>query len=233
MRIEIALEKISSKKDIEFVTREKELIQKIQSIKNELLTKYNITQKLKDAKEYLVSSMNFIGTQFPFEKSYSPVNLNFSFDNFDLWFEKDNSKIYLRSMGSGANWLYCHLSLFLAFNKLFCKYADQCIIPPILFIDQPSQVYFPTQVDTANEFDPKKLAELKAQNNENDDLAAVTNLYDQLCSFIDSCQNEFGITPQIIVTDHADHLKLKNADFEDLVAGRRWRKRGFIQEKDE
>lgn len=54
-----------------------------------------------------------IGQHFEFEVSYRPINLHFSFETFDLYHltpEKD--KIYLRSMGSGANWLYSHVSLF-------------------------------------------------------------------------------------------------------------------------
>lgn len=40
-----------------------------------------------------------------------------------------------------------------------------------------------------------------------------------------------GITPQIIITDHADKLHLEDADFEMLVNGRRWRSKddGFIK----
>ena len=98
-----------------------------------------------------------------------------------------------------------------------------------MFIDQPSQVYFPTQVDTDNEFNPQLLHELSKRTKTDDDIEAVTNLYDQLCSYVKQCESEFGISPQIIITDHADNLKLKNADYDSLVAGRRWRTRGFIE----
>ena len=175
--------------------------------------------------------MNLVGENFPFEASYKPVSLRFDFTTFDLWLEKGINKIYLRAMGSGANWLYCHLCLFLAFNKLFCKYSSKCVIPPVLFIDQPSQVYFPTQVDTESKFDPKHLHKLSNKTETDDDIEAVTNLYDQLLSYTKQCETEFDICPQIIVTDHADNLNLKNADFESLVAGRRWRTRGFIEQE--
>ncbi len=129
--------------------------------------------------------------------------------------------------GSGANWLYCHLSLFLAFNKLFCKYSSSCVIPPILFIDQPSQVYFPTQVDTTENFDFKNFSNGSKLD---DDMHAVTNLYEQLWHYVEDCKQEFNIEPQIIITDHADKLHLQGVDFEKLVNGRRWRTCGFLQE---
>lgn len=229
LRIEIALENLTEKKDQELSARKKQLEKEKVAVRKELADKYNVEKKLEEAQYFLIDTMNALGEKFPFEDSYKPVALRFDFETFDLWFEKDGNKIYLRSMGSGANWLYCHLCLFLAFNKLFCKYSSKCIIPPILFIDQPSQVYFPTQVDTDNEFNPQLLHELSKRTKTDDDIEAVTNLYDQLCSYVKQCESEFGISPQIIITDHADNLKLKNADYDSLVAGRRWRTRGFIE----
>ena len=57
---------------------------------------------------------------------------------------------------------------------------------------------------------------------------AVTNLFNQLVSFCKTTLKETGIEPQIIITDHADKLELDSVDFEDLVNGRRWRTKGFI-----
>ena len=48
-------------------------------------------------------------------------------------------------------------------------------------------------------------------------------------NYCNDTEKETGIRPQIIVTDHADNMKLENKiNFKDLVAGRRWRKCGFI-----
>ena len=227
LRIEIALENLTEAKDQELSQRKKELETEQKQIKKELLEKYNVEKKLAEANDFLNKTMNIIGEKFPFEASYKPVSLKFDFETFDLWFEKNGEKIYLRAMGSGANWLYCHLSLFLAFNKLFCKYSSSCVIPPILFIDQPSQVYFPTQVDTTENFDFKNFSNGSKLD---DDMHAVTNLYEQLWHYVEDCKQEFNIEPQIIITDHADKLHLQGVDFEKLVDGRRWRTRGFLQE---
>ena len=88
--------------------------------------------------------MASIGSHFEFETSYKPINLHFSFETFDLYhLTPENEKIYLRSMGSGANWLYCHVTLFLAMHKYFAELGEKCAIPSVLFLDQPTQVYFP------------------------------------------------------------------------------------------
>ena len=177
--------------------------------------------------------MSDIGNRFEFEESYRPIKLCFSLKDFDLWHDTNKRKVFLRSMGSGANWLYSHLTLFLALHRYFCGIGDHCLIPSILFLDQPSQVYFPSVLDNAIEFSPKELAEKEGDARKrpvDDDIKAVTNLYSQLVKFCQETSKETGIEPQIIVTDHADNLSLDgDVPFESLVQGRRWRTRGFIE----
>ena len=45
-------------------------------------------------------------------------------------------------MGSGANWVSCHIALFLSFLRFFAS-QDNSPMPLVMFFDQPSQVYFP------------------------------------------------------------------------------------------
>lgn len=206
--------------------------QKIQAYQKILKEKFDVNQKLSNAEKYINTEMKKIGEKFDFEETYKPINLKFSLESFDLWHERESGeKIYLRSMGSGANWLYSHITLFLALHKFFCSLREESLMPPILFLDQPSQVYFPTSIkDTNEEFSIDDIESKKGTDTKDEDLKAVTNLYNQLVYFCKTTFEETGIEPQIIVTDHADHLKLdNNIDFESLVNGRRWRKRGFIQ----
>jgi hypothetical protein len=139
-------------------------------------------------------------------------------------------------MGSGANWLYCHLTLFLALQRFFCSLGDSCCIPSILFIDQPSQVYFPSVLDSGTEFVPERLAKIEGEARKrpvDEDVKAVTNLYSQFVRFCKETLSATGIEPQLIVTDHADNLVLEDGvEFEALVQGRRWRTRGFIELKE-
>jgi hypothetical protein len=179
--------------------------------------------------------MRSIGSKFDFEKSYKPINLKFELDSFDLWHEKGNGdKVYLRSMGSGANWLYSHLTLFLAIHKFFAYRDNESLVPSILFLDQPTQVYFPTSIkDNGTKFDAQKIEKKKDDKDSNldEDMKAVTNIFNQFVSYCQNTLKETGIEPQIIITDHADNLTLDGVKFEDLVNGRRWRKKGFIDDK--
>ncbi|NQT58513.1 MAG: DUF3732 domain-containing protein, partial [Bacteroidetes bacterium] len=202
----------------------------IDDLKKIIKDKYNPEEKLRAAERYINKAMKEIGENLDFESSYKPINLKFSLESFDLWHEKkDRQKVYLRSMGSGANWLYCHIALFTAIHKYFCSLKSDSLLPPILFLDQPSQVYFPTAIDFADSFDAKELKKIENKVNDVDeDLSSVTNLFNQLISFCNRTEKDTGIIPQIIVTDHADNLKLADVDFESIVNERRWRKRGFI-----
>lgn len=195
---------------------------------NKNLKRYKLSAKIKNAEEFLSKTMNTIGQNLDFEKSYQPVNLEFSLDTFDLWNNKGEKKVFLRSMGSGANWLYSHLCLFLSFQKLFCI-TDGCKVPPILFLDQPTQVYFPnTSADSGEEFDVTKTIKEDRKAHVDDDMFAVENFFVRIIDFCASTYEETGKRMQIIVTDHADHLKLgANLNFEDYVRAR-WRSHGFV-----
>jgi hypothetical protein len=232
-QVEALLENLLDKKDNQLTEQRAELKQRIESLNRFLREQYNLKAKLEEAEEYIRSVMEEIGSRFEFEDSYRPIKLRFSVETFDLWHEAQERKVFLRSMGSGANWLYCHLTLFLALHRYFCMLGDLCSIPSIIFFDQPSQVYFPSVVDHAVKFDPNKLAKLEGESRTrpvDEDVRAVANLYSQLIRFCKKTLEETGIEPQIIVTDHADNLELEgDTSFESLVAGRRWRTHGFIQ----
>jgi len=209
------------------------VISRVEYLQSEL-KKYQLEQKLKTAEIAINRELKILSSQFEFEKSYRDYQLMFDIATFDLFFKtKDGNKIYLRAMGSGANWLSSHLVLFLSLTRYFCSLGKKCLIPSILFIDQPSQVYFPSILDYDNAFNPKEIKTKLGKNGASvdEDLQAVSNIYSSLATFVNETKRQTGISPQIIVTDHADNLTLDPSlkiSFENLVAGRRWRDRGFI-----
>ncbi|MDP8050881.1 DUF3732 domain-containing protein [Pasteurella atlantica] len=234
LKIENFLESFVDKENAELDKNIEKLQKSVNGLKRDLSTKFNINRKLKESEMYINDQMKEIGQYFDFEEYYKPINLKFSLESFDLWYEKeDTSKVFLRSMGSGANWLYSHLTLFLAIHKFFASRKEHSLVPQILFLDQPTQVYFPTAIkDTGDEFNAKnikeKIGDIKTLD---DDIKSVTNIFDQLVSYCKKTLEETGIEPQIIITDHADGLELSEADFNALVCDRRWRRgRGFINE---
>jgi len=233
-RLIILLDSLTASADEDSDEKLNVIRKELKTIK-EKLSKYDYNKKLAEASKAVNSYMADIGQHFDFEDSYKPINLHFSFDTFDLYhLDKGGKKIYLRSMGSGANWLYCHITLFLALHKYFASLKSVCAIPTVLFLDQPTQVYFPSfQFDDGISFSPEKIAELEKRGEDerpvDEDVLAVENLFSQLSIYCTQVGEETGITPQLIVSDHADNLKLSDStNFEDHVNGNRWRDRGLI-----
>lgn len=199
-------------------------IQKLTNLINGL---YNVDKKMKESQDFINSSMNDLANRLDFEESYKPLKLDFNLSTFDLFnINEDGSRTSLSQMGSGANWLYSHLCLFMAFTRFFSHHIDTSLVPPILFLDQPSQVYFPiTPKEDSNQKDDKTgdLFDFDDQNLREDDIRCVENFFDQIIDFNNKTkQQNSGIEPQIIITDHADNLKLKNGTFDDIVVAR-WR----------
>lgn len=230
----VLLDTLNMANDVELEKQIKELNKQLTSINNDL-KKYDVKKGLENASAKVNEYMAEIGSHFEFEASYKPINLHFSFETFDLYhLSPENEKIYLRSMGSGANWLYCHVTLFLALHKYFAELGDKCAVPSILFFDQPTQVYFPNfNRDIAETFEEQKSQEAKQRTNTerpvDEDVKAVENLFSQLSIYCDKLEQSNGFSPQLIVTDHADNLTLSNGiSFESLVNGNRWRSRGLI-----
>lgn len=232
----VLLDTINMADDIELEKEIKELKKQLKKI-TDALKEYDVQKGLADASNKVNEYMAEIGSHFEFEASYKPINLHFSFETFDLFHvTPEGEKIYLRSMGSGANWLYSHITLFLALHKYFAELGDKCSIPSILFFDQPTQVYFPnfsrdnsaTFAEQKNEeAEQRKKSEVKKEVDE--DIKAVENLFSQLSIYCNEIEENNGFCPQIIVIDHADGLTLTNGVlFNSLVNGNRWRNRGLI-----
>lgn len=207
---------IISENENNWEAEKSEYLQEKAQIEEYIKSNYNLNDRMLEVAETINSTMNEIASLFAFE--YNPIKLEFDLQRFELYCIIDGEKVYLSSMGSGANWLYSHICLFLSLLKLFAS-EEKCIVPPILFIDQPSQVYFPVQNDVRDKFDA---AALKGVDNADEDLLQVANLYSQILKFIDEIYSQFGIKPQIIISDHADNLALDGYIFENYVKAR-WR----------
>ncbi|EDW0961993.1 DUF3732 domain-containing protein, partial [Salmonella enterica subsp. enterica] len=232
LRLEIAIQEQLDKPESELSGQEKFWQKEIIRLSGEL-AQYNVENRLHILAHGINTKMCEFGNSFDFEETYKPSALRFDTETFDLWHQQDNkTRVYLRSMGSGANWLYSHLALFMALHYQFASLSEAgCKIPPILFLDQPTQVYFPASLDDAEEFKPEELAkQAKRENIVDEDMKAVTNMFTQLAKFCVETGETTGIIPQVIVSDHADNLILgEGYKFQDYVRAS-WRTRGFISD---
>ncbi|PCH70197.1 MAG: hypothetical protein COC06_05800 [Bacteroidales bacterium] len=176
----------------------------------------NIINLYNDATNEIAGIMNSVVNELYFE--HQPPQLKFNLnpsnkDDFDLFHydEKDDDKIYLNQMGSASNYLACHIGLFVSFLCYF-SIRDNSKVPSLLFLDQPSQVYFTSG---------KKLEE-------DHDIARVKKIYDTLLFWINFVEKEKKFKPQIIVSDHIEHLGSNTEYLKDYFRAN-WRdNKGFI-----
>jgi cob(I)alamin adenosyltransferase len=120
--------------------------------------------------------------------------------------------IPMSRMGSGENWLGCHLIALLALHKHFVTAGRP--VPGMLIIDQPSQVYFP------NMGAYKQLSgdesELLGDAAADADISAVARMFQTLYNLVEELAPNF----QIIVTEHAN---LPEKWFQESLVEPPWR----------
>lgn len=109
----------------------------------------------------------------------------------------------MERMGSGENWVGYHLIAHLALHEWFTNRSRP--VPRFLFLDQPSQVYFPPEKDQDGRF---------ADVGE-DDRKAVSRMFRFVFDVVSALQPGF----QVIITEHADI----NEDWYQEAVVERWR----------
>jgi hypothetical protein len=161
--------------------------------------------------ERLNSILNRIGvqmtewaTKLELEHSGSPVRLDLS--KVTVVVDREDRPIPLSNLGSGKNWLGSHLIAHLALHKHFRQHNRP--VPRFLFLDQPSQVFYPADRD----------AELQGSLDgiSDEDQNEVARMYGLIFDVVESLAPNF----QVIVTDHADLLA--DGRFQSAVVAR-WR----------
>ena len=137
------------------------------------------------------------------EHSASP--LRFDMKRLTLVADTENGPVPMSRMGSGENWVGYHLIAHLTLHGWF-SHRDRPV-PRFLFLDQPSQVYFPPEREVAAEMSVNDLSE--------DDRSAVKRMFEYVFTAVGSVNPGF----QVIVTEHAD---IDESWFQSAVV-ERWR----------
>jgi len=164
-----------------------------------------------DAEERLASILNRISVQMTewarrlkLEFSDNPVRLDLSAATVVI--DRPERQVPLKRLGAGRNWVGYHLVAYLALHKHF-RERDRPV-PGFLFLDQPTQAFFP----------PDRDAEMQGKEEalpQDDDRRQVAAMFD----LIFDCVQQLAPKLQVIVTDHAD---LNNPRFKAAVV-ERWR----------
>lgn len=137
----------------------------------------------------ILSRQMSVGAQgLMLEHSESPLRLDPK--RLTLVADTENGPVPMGRMGSGENWVGYHLIAHLTLHGWFSHRERP--VPRFLFLDQPSQVYFPPEREVASEMSVNDLSE--------DDRSAVKRMFAYVFASVQSVSPGF----QVIVTEHAD-----------------------------
>jgi len=167
-----------------------------------------------DSHERLTSILNNISSQISryiqsFEAEFGAHPARLDLNHLTIIFDRPDRPVPMSRTGGGENHLAYHLSALLALHFFAAK--NNCPIPQFLLIDQPTQVYFPSEKVYQE-------ADGTVQKTEADaDLVAVRRLFELLLNFTKKEVPGF----QLIVTEHAN---LRDQWFQDALVEQPWTK---------
>ncbi|MPN07884.1 hypothetical protein SDC9_155156 [bioreactor metagenome] len=167
-----------------------------------------------DRNDRLISIMNNISSQiskyivkFKAEFCDFPVRLDLSVPT--IIFDRPDRPVPMSRTGGGENYLAYHLSALLGLHSFMAK--NDRPVPRFLMIDQPTQVYFPSEKSYQKADGTVQKTELDA------DINAVKLLFTLLLEFTQKEVPGF----QIIVTEHAN---LRDQWFQECLVEVPWTK---------
>jgi hypothetical protein len=145
-----------------------------------------VREKVDSVASILSQRMTKWALELELEHSTSP--LRFDIKNLTIVADTDNGPVPMARMGSGENWVGYHLIAHLALHQWFVERTLP--VPHFLFLDQPSQVYFPPEKDVDGSL---------STGSENDRMA-VSRMFQLVFQAVSA------VAPglQVIVTEHAD-----------------------------
>ena len=152
------------------------------------LAKADIKKKKQEAELYIGKYSTEMLKTLPFDQNdYGEPNLKFDIKDVTSYQQDTNNIFYLSDIGSAENHLSFHLSVFLGLQKYILEH-EQSILPSLIFLDQPSQVYFPKEEDFKNG---------------TGDIKKVEDMYKSIIKFIEDANKTSMFNKiQIIVVDH-------------------------------
>lgn len=179
-----------SEKQEQVVKKIEDRIKKI----DDILDRDSVEERKQSALSRIQEDMTKWAKALQLEHSDNPYRLDLN--KVTVVVDKPERPVPLKQLGSGSNWVGVHLIAYFALQRFFVN-ANRPV-PRFLFLDQPSQVYFPSELD-----------EKQIDWNE------VNKMY----QFIIDRTNELNGKLQVIVVDHAD---LKEDSFRQFICENWW-----------
>jgi len=201
-RIGLYLESLPHLEDRSDLKQEiEELNKKISVLETELSDEV-VQERLASILSIMSRDMSAWAQELQLEHSEHP--LRFDMKRLTVVADTKDGPIPMERMGSGENWVGYHLIAHFALHKWFVNQGRP--VPRFLFVDQPSQVYFPADKDVNGSM----------EGIENEDREAVARMYRLALRVIQKLSPNF----QMIITDHAD---IAEDWFQNCVV-ERWRR---------
>ncbi len=186
-RISLWLESVEndfdSKTTIQSIQTLEKRIQEIDST----LSVETIAERKQSVLSRIQVDMTSWAKQLDLEHCSNPYRLDLN--RVTVVVDKPERPVPLKQLGSGSNWVGVHLVTYFALHKFFRERNRP--VPSFLYVDQPSQVYFPSETDE-----------------QRTDWEEVNKMY----NFIYERTQEFNGTFQVIIVDHAN---LDNNNFRE------------------
>ena len=146
---------------------------------DDILDRDSVEERKQSALSRIQVDMTKWATALQLEHCDNPYRLDLN--KVTVVVDKPERPVPLKQLGSGSNWVGVHLISYFALQQLFIN-ANRPV-PSFLFLDQPSQVYFPSELD-----------EKQIDWNE----------VDKMYQFIIDRTHELNRKLQVIVVDHAN-----------------------------
>ena len=200
-RISLYLESLPDLPDTRALEQEAENLRAQASVLEIDLSDERVRERLESVTSILSQRMTQWARDLGLEHSKFP--LRFDVKNLTIVADTADGPVPMARMGSGENWVGYHLIAHLALHQWFVERVRP--VPRFLFLDQPSQVYFPSEsdVDGSMSLVPE------------DDRIAVARMFQLIFNAVKD------VTPglQVIVTEHADI----NEEWYQAAVVERWR----------
>ena len=161
---------------------------------DDILDRDSVEERKQSALSRIQEDMTKWAKALQLEHSDNPYRLDLN--KVTVVVDKPERPVPLKQLGSGSNWVGVHLIAYFALQRFFVN-ANRPV-PRFLFLDQPSKVYFPSELD-----------EKQIDWNE------VNIMY----QFIIDRTIELNGKLQVIVADHAD---LKEDSFRQFICENWW-----------
>lgn len=168
-----------------------------------------------DSEERLASVLNIVSNQIgsyitEFEAEFSEFRFRFDYRHLTVVADRPDRPVPMHKTGGGENHLAYHLGALLGLHRFACN--NDKPMPSFLLLDQPTQVYFPSEQKYRD-------ASGKIEDTESSDadLEKVRKLFSILNRYVAEDAPGF----QIIVTEHAN---LHDEWFQDAIIEEPWTK---------